>query len=72
MRKAVVPVRLANDEILAAQGRTVEVVTELPSPGPGGRIAVTVRDDLQGLVATVTLTVGADGLLAFPASAVGA
>lgn len=62
--RSVVPVSLANEEILASQGRTVEVFVEIPSPGPGGRVAVAVRDDFQDVTSLVTLTVGAGGEVA--------
>lgn len=59
--KAVVPVRIANEELLTALGRRVEFKTELDLDGRAGRlgktgperVAVTVRDDFRAASATV-------------------
>ena len=53
--KAVVPVRIANDELLTSLGRRVEYRMELPV-GSLERIAVTVRDDFRPLAATALVS----------------
>ncbi len=54
VQKAVVPVRIANDELLTSLGRRVEYRMELPWDRRG-RIAVTVRDDYRDVASTVLL-----------------
>ncbi|MEM9597298.1 MAG: hypothetical protein AAGD06_23725, partial [Acidobacteriota bacterium] len=53
VRKDLVPVRIANQELLTALGRRVDYRTEIDVPPGAGRIAVTVRDDYRPLDATV-------------------
>ncbi len=55
MRKAVVPVRLANDEILNVLGRNLEYTLEVEVERGSQTIAVGVRDDFAPLLSTVTL-----------------
>jgi len=57
VQKAVVPVRIANDELLTSLGRRVEYRMELPWDRRG-RIAVTVRDDYRDLTSTVLVLPG--------------
>ncbi|MEE8525947.1 MAG: VWA domain-containing protein [Thermoanaerobaculia bacterium] len=57
VQKAVVPVRIANDELLTSLGRRVEYKMELPWDRRG-RIAVTVRDDYRDLTSTVLVLPG--------------
>lgn len=45
VRKSVVPVRIANDELLTSLGRQVEYDLELPLPDGVHKVAVGVRDD---------------------------
>jgi VWFA-related protein len=52
VQKAVVPVRIDNDDLLTSLGRRVEYRMELPWDR-SGRIAVTVRDDYRDLTSTV-------------------
>ncbi len=65
--KAVVPVRIANRDLLTSLGRRVAYQLELPLPArrgsPGGgrvghRIAVTVRDDFRPRSSTAVTSVG--------------
>jgi hypothetical protein len=55
VRKAEVPVRVANEELVVSQGRQVEYRFELPLVAREGRVAVTVRDDLAAITSTVIL-----------------
>lgn len=45
--KAVVPVRIANSDLLTSLGRRAAYQLELTLPSASGRIAVTVRDDFR-------------------------
>ena len=55
MHKAVVPVRIANEEIMNVLGRYLEYTLDIELT-PGARaIAVGVRDDFAPLLSTVTL-----------------
>lgn len=55
VRKAVVPVRIANDELLTSLGRRVEYKMELELRA-SERIAVTVRDDFRPRISTALVT----------------
>jgi VWFA-related protein len=55
VRKALVPIRLPNEELLTAQGRQVEYRFELPLPVDAPRAAICVRDDLAAVLSTVLL-----------------
>ncbi len=57
VRKAVFPVTLPNAEILDAMGRMIDYRMELHMPRGPGRIAVSVRDDLDPRLATAALEV---------------
>ena len=56
MKKVVLPVRIANEEILNVLGRHLEYTLDVEVPS-GSRIAVGVRDDFAPLLSTVTLAV---------------
>ncbi|MEM7582995.1 MAG: VWA domain-containing protein [Acidobacteriota bacterium] len=53
--KAVVPVRIANQDLLTSLGRRVAYQLELTLPGPE-RIAVTVRDDFRPMSSTAAVS----------------
>ncbi len=55
--KAVVPVRIANQDLLTSLGRRVAYQLELVLPAGSGRIAVTVRDDFRPMSSTATTSV---------------
>ncbi len=55
MRKAVVPVRLANEDILNVLGRNLEYTLEVEVERGSQALAVGVRDDFAPLLSTVTL-----------------
>ena len=57
VRKAVFPVTLPNTEILDAMGRVIDYRLELRMRPGSGKIAVTVRDDLDPRLSTETLEV---------------
>lgn len=53
--KAVVPVRVANDELLTVQGRHVEYLLERTPGSEARRLVVAVRDDFQDLTSVLVL-----------------
>ena len=53
--KAVVPVRIANDDLLTALGRKVEYRFDFPEAGGGAEVGVGVRDDFVPVTAAVRL-----------------
>ncbi|MDX1502144.1 MAG: hypothetical protein R3325_07260 [Thermoanaerobaculia bacterium] len=55
VRKAVVPLRIAHQDLLIALGRRVEYGFPLPRPAGGDRLAVAVRDDLALVTSTVVV-----------------
>lgn len=57
VRKSVVPVRIANDQLLTSLGRRVEYTLDLPVRRPGP-VAVTVRDDFRPRSSTATASPG--------------
>lgn len=57
--KAVVPVQLANEDLLTVQGRRIEYLLELPAGSGSHRLAVAVRDDFQDLTSLLVLDLGA-------------
>jgi len=57
--KAVVPVQLANEDLLTVQGRRIEYLLELPAGSGTHRLAVAVRDDFQDLTSLLVLDLGA-------------
>ena len=59
--KAVVPVRIANQDLLTSLGRRVAYQLELTLPSGPERIAVTVRDDFRPRSSTATASFGAGG-----------
>ncbi len=65
--KAVVPVRIANQDLLTSLGRRVAFQMELILPGPE-RIAVTVRDDFRPLWSTATAAFDGGAAAAPPGS----
>lgn len=58
LEKAVVPVRIANRDLLTAFGRTVDYRLEVSGPPAAERLAVTVRDDFRPALSTVTTRFG--------------
>ncbi|MEM6795726.1 MAG: VWA domain-containing protein [Acidobacteriota bacterium] len=50
--KAIVPVRVRNQDLLTALGRQVDYRGEVPLPAPRTRVAVTVRDELEARSST--------------------
>ena len=56
MRKAVLPLRVPNDELLEAFGRRVEYTLEVPLPEAAGAVALSVRDDFAPNLSTVLLS----------------
>ncbi|MCP3959369.1 MAG: VWA domain-containing protein [bacterium] len=61
--KAVVPVRIANRDLLTSLGRRVSYELELTLPSGLERIAVTVRDDFRPRSSTAVASWGARSLL---------
>lgn len=57
VRKSVVPVRIANEELLTSLGRQVEYELELPLPEGVRKLAVGVRDDFAPALSTRTVWV---------------
>lgn len=58
LEKAVVPVRIANRDLLTAFGRKVDYRLEVSAPTAAKRLAVTVRDDFRPERSTVTTQLG--------------
>ena len=56
VRKAVLPLRVPNEELLEAFGRRVEYTLEVPLPEAAGAVAVSVRDDFAPDLSTVLLS----------------
>jgi len=68
VEKAVVPVRVPNEDLLTAQGRHIEYVLEIPhSPGVH-RLALAVRDDFQTLVSFLMVPLGEGAVAELPGS----
>lgn len=55
VQKAVVPVRIANDELLTSMGRDVEYRVEVPMPKGADAVAVGVRDDFGPATSTLRI-----------------
>lgn len=53
VRKGIVPIRIANNEMLTALGRSIEYTWEMEVPGQAPLIGVGVRDDLSDLFSTI-------------------
>jgi len=57
VKKEVLPVRVLNEELLTALGRSIEYSWEVDLSAGAGDIAIGVRDDLSALVSTLLISV---------------
>ena len=62
VQKAIVPVRIANQDLLTSLGRRVAYELELTLPSGPERIAVTVRDDFRPVSSTAVALPGVGGM----------
>lgn len=60
VRKGVLPIRIANDEMLTALGRSVEYSWTLEIPAGTSFVAVGIRDDLSHLLSTIVISAPED------------
>ena len=62
VRKVVVPVPVANQDLLTALGRRMQYRLELELPADARRVAVTVRDDFRPMESTMSAAIRVPGL----------
>lgn len=56
VNKSTLPVRIANDQMLTALGRSIEYSWEMELPSESSSVAVGIRDDLSNLMSTLMIS----------------